>query len=378
MNDKSFKELQNKAIDAQLCLFCGLCVSICPEKSIEFREDGPKLVGECTNCGRCLKACPGLGSPLDKLDKMVFGRNKSEDEDLSGFGISLMDENFVSCDQKILDHGYTGGKLTGILTYLLEKKEIDGAIISVWGEKSPFPWFSWPVIARTREDIIKGAGSKYTFSPNLMPLREVALNRDIDKIAIVGLGCHIQGLRKLQFLDVPYSNFVKKIKYMFGLYCGAPMVSRDDFMAYIARICDVKSQDITAISFKRVSEEFDVEFDLILKEGKKAGKRMNLLELFEIIRQEKSWHRCTFCTDYSAEYADISFGGFHVTSRTEKGDKLLQQVLADGCLVPAPKNELFEQLAKQIDKAASSMKKKNNRKRLNDFKTRGMPIPDYM
>ena len=231
MKEKSFQDLKSQAIDTQLCFYCGLCTAICKEGVIAFKGDGPELVGECIECGQCLEACPGLGAPLEELDKLVFGRTKTEQEDLSGLGIRLMDKNLVSGDKEILSCGYTGGKLTSILAYLLYNKEIDGAIISVWGDSSPFPWFSWPIVVTTRRELIKGAGSKYVFTPNLMALSEVAIRKDIQNCAIVGLGCHIQGLRKIQLLGEPYSHLAQKVKYAFGLYCGAPMMARQDILS---------------------------------------------------------------------------------------------------------------------------------------------------
>jgi coenzyme F420 hydrogenase subunit beta len=190
------------------------------------------------------------------LDRLVFGREKTKEEDLCGFGIYMKDRNLISGDKDIFKIGYTGGKITALLAYLLEKKEIDAAIVSHWGEASPFPWFAWPVIATNRKELIKGAGSKYVFSPVLKALKEVALRDDIERVAIVGLGCHLQGLRKLQYLGQPYSRLVDKITVKFGLYCGAPMVRKQDFMKYVSDLCNVPAEEILHVDFKRVSEAF--------------------------------------------------------------------------------------------------------------------------
>ncbi|MFC1895082.1 Coenzyme F420 hydrogenase/dehydrogenase, beta subunit C-terminal domain [Thermodesulfobacteriota bacterium] len=377
MKEESFQELKRQAVDTQLCIFCGTCVAVCPAGCIAFQADGPQLDGECTECGQCLEACPGLGGPLQQLDQLVFGRVRTEEEDMGGLGIRLADTNLISGDREIRRHGYTGGKLTAVLASLLEKKEIQGAVVSRWGEVSPFPWFAWPVVATTREGLVDGAGSKYVFTPNLMALEEIAARQDIDSIALVGLPCHLQGLRKLELLGEPYSTLAGKVKYAFGLYCGAPMLARDDFMRYVAELCETSSEKIAAVDFHRVSKEFDVAYDLVLKDGEHASKRFNIGELLTGIGRYPRWYRCTLCTDYSAEHADISFGGSHVTPRTKAGNEVVTRALADGWLVPSRPIEHLDKLAEQVDRAMTKMKKEENRRRISEFKNDGKPVPNY-
>lgn len=377
MQEASFDQLKSHVIDTQLCLYCGQCCAVCSTGCISFKNNGPELNGECVACGQCIEACPGLGVPLKKLDRQVFGREQTEEEEKKGLGIYITDRNLVSTNKEIREKGYTGGKLTATIAYLLEKKEIDAAIVSQWGWASPYPWVSWPAIVSTREGVIKGAGSKYVFCPTLMALAEAAGREDIRSIAIVGLGCHMQGLRKLVHLGMPYAGLVKKVTYAFGLYCGAPMVGKEDFLAYIAELNDVSPQDIVSVDFKRVSKEFDIAFDVDLKNGEKVVKQFNIMQLFEVIGRYPRWNRCRFCTDYAAEYADISFGGVHVTCRTAKGEDLVNRAVADGWLAPSEPNELADKGAESVDQSMAGIKKVNNIKRINKYLSQGKPVPNY-
>jgi coenzyme F420 hydrogenase subunit beta len=242
---------------------------------------------------------------------------------------------------------------------------------------SPYPYFAWPLIVTTREALIMGAGSKYVFSPNLMVLDEIAVREDLHSVALVGLGCQIQALRKLQLMGDPCSRLVKKVKYAFGLYCGAPMVSHQDLMEYVAGLCEVPPADIASIDFRRVSMKFDVTYSVILRDGSKAEKRMNLMDVLKLLRHYQTWNRCRLCTDYSADYADISFGGTHVTSRTAAGEELAQRVLAEGYLVAAPPSALMDGISAQVDRNMGRIKKVKNRKRIADYKEKGEPVPNY-
>lgn len=377
MSEESFDQLKKRVIDTQLCLFCGLCSAVCSMECISFGNNGPELNGDCSACGQCLEVCPGFGVPLNALDMKVFGREKTEEEETNGMGIYLSDKNLVSGMKEIREKGYTGGKLTATLAFLLENEEIDAAIVSHWGDSSPYPWVSWPTIARTREDLIKGAGSKYVFSPNLISLGEIAANDDIQTVAMVGLGCHLQGFRKLEFLGKPYEILAKKVKYAFGLYCGAPMVSRDDFLAYIGEFVKVSPHQISRVSFGRVSEEFDVAFEIVLHNGEKREKKLHIRQLLQVITRYQRWYRCRLCTDYSAEYADISFGGVHVTCRTSAGQDVVNRAIENGWLISSEPGKPIDQMAEGADKDFIRMKKISNVKRINTYKQNGKPVPFY-
>ena len=373
----SFENLKREVIDNRLCISCGACVAVCPVGCIAFKGDGPELVEECTSCGLCLQACSGLGAPHDELDRRLFGRVRNEQEDSGGFGIHISDRNLISGDSNLARIGYSGGKVTSLLAYLLEKGEIDGAIISRWGQASPYPWFSWPVISTTREQIIEGAGSKYVFSPVLMALEEVARRKDLGSMALVGLGCHVQGFRKLQLAGDSFEGLTRKVKYVFGLYCGSPIVHQRDFMDYVSKLCGVAPETIASIDFRRVSTEFDVLFQIDLKDGGKVEKRLNLMELFPVIGSYPKWHRCSLCTDYSAEFADISFGGSHVTARTQAGHDLVNQALKDGRLTEFEPIAYLQEMAEQIDRFNIKAKKKRNRARIAELKAKGEAVPNF-
>jgi heterodisulfide reductase subunit A len=47
-------------IDENLCIGCGLCISICPYSAISKDEKGIAKVNEvlCKSCGTCAASCP--------------------------------------------------------------------------------------------------------------------------------------------------------------------------------------------------------------------------------------------------------------------------------------------------------------------------------
>ena len=61
-----------------LCHGCGICVDTCPTNAIKIRiENGqskPHLdKNRCVDCGRCLKACAGVGINISEIANEKFG-----------------------------------------------------------------------------------------------------------------------------------------------------------------------------------------------------------------------------------------------------------------------------------------------------------------
>jgi len=55
-----------------------------------------------------------------------------------------------------------------------------------------------PFIARTKEEIIEASKSKYCPVPANIALKEIMDSKSGEKFAVVGLPCHIQGIRKFE------------------------------------------------------------------------------------------------------------------------------------------------------------------------------------
>ncbi len=57
------------------CDFCGCCVGVCPEDSIELKE-AEILISEetCTNCSKCVWSC--------LIEVLVFNRNGVKKENV--------------------------------------------------------------------------------------------------------------------------------------------------------------------------------------------------------------------------------------------------------------------------------------------------------
>lgn len=102
----------------------------------------------------------------------------------------------------------SGGIITQTFLYLLERKAIDGALVSRMGAALKAETF----IARTPEEIISARGSVYYPVPFFSGVKQ--LLEASGKFAVVGLPCHLKLLRER------YPELQEKIVLSISLFCN--------------------------------------------------------------------------------------------------------------------------------------------------------------
>jgi coenzyme F420 hydrogenase subunit beta len=370
----SFSALKDEVIDAGLCTRCGSCVGVCPDKALKIDDlTGdclPVQVDGCSDCGLCHVGCSGKDVPFAQLNQQVFGRQPSNM--LLGNMLNL----FVghASQRGVRSRGASGGVITAVLKYLLETGKIDGAIVLVMDETTP--WVSKPIIARSVEEIEAAAQSKYSLSPVNTILSQLA---EIEgRFAYVGLPCQVHSLRKLQAAG---HAATLKIEYVIGSYCGN--ILHFDAVRSFLRNNGVESVEEVA--------------DLQYRAGEWPGQMQVTLRSGEVIALKKFYanylipffmvDRCTMCTDLANEFADIACGdawspvyeergkGWSlVMGRTKRGAGLLEE-MADGGYLSL--QGLEEQAAIGMHSHMLDFKKRGSFLRMERREKRGVSVPDY-
>ena len=75
------------------------------------------------------------------------------------------------------------------------RKMIDGAVVAGPGKDM---WKPEPMVAMTSDEILAAAGTKYTFSPNVLTLKEAVRQYGLEKVGTVAIPCQTMGIRKIQ------------------------------------------------------------------------------------------------------------------------------------------------------------------------------------
>lgn len=312
----------NKTLKSDLCTGCGICEGACPFRAITIIVDKgnfrPKIdFNKCTHCGRCVKACPGLGVDLVKLAEKYQSNASKYDKMVGRYEMSFIG---YSNEYEIRYHSASGGMVSQFIIWLLENKKIDGAVVTKFDKENPLLVKTF--IATTREDVISSRSSKY--SP-------VSLNKAVHDIkeasgsryVVVGLPCHIQGIRKLMEID---KKLREKVVGLFGLYCSS---GRSYYLT--EHIFKERGIDSNQLSYFQYRDEGCLGY-LVAKLSTKSQKTIRVINCYSkcVIHDEnliykehyQSYYhplrsffiprRCLFCIDHYAELADICFGDIHI------------------------------------------------------------------
>ena len=328
MKAKIFEDLIKEVHEKGICQECGGCVSFC--SSAEYDIIGykdphtpPEYIhkDQCLKCGICYLICPQthiLDSELNKTYKFT---------DFNSMPIGNYDDIY-SCqatDKEFLENGTDGGVVNSILNFMIEKKLIDGAIVS----KTLAPFSREASFAKSKTDLLQSSGMKLDISSQLEEIQKFStythsipeLNRyKFKKLAVIGTPCQFNTIRCMQDLGVTPSE---NMEICLGLFCYENFYFKKSQVEKFETDFNIKFSDIKKINIKE-----DVIFKL-MDDG--IGEKIIHIPFNHL----KNYMRpaCNACNDFSNIYADISFGGLGssdkyttVITRTEKGKNLFSQV----------------------------------------------------
>ncbi len=326
MPDKpQWRELFSEVVTSGLCTGCAACVIACPHDVLDYddqlgryrpwhldvdggREDCTHGVKGCTSCTR---ACPRFRSWEPEIDVHRVGRERTEDE-VYGVGDVLLAR---ARDPEVAGVGQDGGVVSAMLLYALEHELIDAALVSAL-EGDGSTWRAVPAVARTRADVLATAGSRYTYSANLLAYREAA-DAGAERIALVGMGCMASAPGVMQARKA--GKIARRLSLTIGLLCSKTF---DDaiFDDLFEQRYGIARSSIAKMNIKGV-------FQIWTTDG--GYHEVPLKEAHEFTREG-----CVRCPDFAAEHADISAGGIGAFGdwtllivRTDLGRTLIQALL---------------------------------------------------
>ena len=270
--------------------------------------------------------------------------------------------------------GASGGMISAILIWMLNRGWIDGAVVT--GMSKEKPWLAQSFIATTPDEILEAAQSKYIITSVNEILPEIAAFKG--KLAYVGLPGQIQSIRKLQFAG---DSAVANIKYIFGPFYGNTL----HFSSVRSFLKSYKIKDYTNISklyFRYGEWPGNMRVEMTDGRAVELPKfHANYLIPFHILKNS------LLCTDLSNEFTDISGGdawapvyeergkGFSmVISRNDTGKEILLQMEKEGliALTPISIDEAITMHSHGYD-----LKKRGTFIRIRFRKMLGLPVPDY-
>ena len=342
---KSFTNLIHDVQEPGLCHRCGGCVTFCSAVNfgaLELDADGkPRYADEdkCIECGLCYTICPEIDE-LNEETKQKLGWSPP-------IGRVIETTLARAIDESIRAKATDGGVVTALLVHLFKSGKIDGAIVT----RQAGPFQREPFLAMSEADIRDAAGFFFDTSHGMKRFSDYYLTysqfrefhpliqKGLQRVAFVGTPCQIRAVRRMQILNIIPAD---SIKFCLGLFCSGNFVFGEKQREKLAEIGGFQWADVSKVNIK-------TDLMVHLKSG--VTKHIMLDEL-EFMKR----FACYFCPDYSAEYADLSFGGIGaaegwttVITRTPVG----RAVMADA----RSKAIEVDRQEKQAGAAANALKK---------------------
>lgn len=315
--------LDTQVIRPGLCTGCGACQGMCPYwDSVDGRT---VCYFDCERKdGRCQRFCPRMPTDLEALRRQFFPADTILPEIGPFRGLYLT----RATDASIRAGAQHGGTMTALVELALREGLIDSAVLT----RSRGGLEPEGVLATSAEQIRACSGSSFQVPPTLSVLNRALHENRYRSIGVVGTPCKTLAVYKMKARPLAENdNHAGNIGMVFGLFCGWGL-DWDGLRTLTAKYAEperVEHMDIPPSKYH----------SLELREGGKTVS-VSLDEVTPLVRSG-----CRYCTDMTAEFADLSVGGARsadgwtvdkgwnqVIVRSEKGQQLLDLARQKGVL----------------------------------------------
>ncbi len=261
-------------------------------------KDPPPHRDLCTDCGvsrssqpkRCATACQFIAPDYPAMERQVHGRaRRPHQADEQFFG------PYQILNRAALKTPAAGAQWTGITTRiaqrLLEEKMVDAVLTMAPDEEDR--WRPVPVLITDPQDMERCRGMRMGYAP-LLALLEPALQKGMERIAVIGIPCQVYALRALE-KELGF----KKI-YVIGTPCS-DNTTTERFHEFL-KLLTPKPETITYLEFC-ADYHVEIRFD----SGKKKRIPFLMLPLSKL-PQDFFPLTCRTCVDYTNVLSDITVG----------------------------------------------------------------------
>ncbi|NVO19643.1 MAG: Coenzyme F420 hydrogenase/dehydrogenase, beta subunit C-terminal domain [Bacteroidetes bacterium] len=375
MSAKSIDQLRS-VIGHNLCNRCGSCVGL-SAGSIVFGDKTasylPEIVREPDTllADSIWEACPGKN-----FDFQLYRRKYYPQDTPFHVYTGPYKKIFIgySRQEDIRRAAASGGVLSSILIWLLEKKLIDGAVVTGMSEAEP--WLCKSFIATTPDQVLSASQSKYIITSVNEILPDIEAFKG--KLAYVGLPGQIQSIRKLQAINHPS---VQNIKYILGPFYGNTL-HFSSIESFLRSYGEKNYRKIKKLYFRYGEWPGNMRIEMENERVIELPKfHANYLIPFHILKNS------LLCTDLSNEFTDISGGdawapvyeergkGFSmVIARSAQGLEILEALQKEGRM---QLDEIGLQEAIDMHSHGYDLKKRGSFIRIRFRELLGLPVPDF-
>jgi coenzyme F420 hydrogenase subunit beta len=360
----------------RLCVGCGACVPLCPEKKIRMenkRDDGlrPRLdTAGCESCNECVKICPGVG-----FDHGIMPERKLDASELMKcWGPILEIWEGHAADPEVRFQGSSGGLATALAAYCLEKRSMGGVLHT--GPDPDQPLKNKTHFSRSRAELLERTGSRYAPAS---PCDGINLIEAASGLSVfIGKGCDVQAIQKAQRIR---PELDAKVGLAIGIFCaGTPS---EQATLDLIKKGGLNYGDVAEIRYR--GRGWPGNFTVRLAGEELERMTLPYMEAWGFLQKYRPY-RCYLCPDSTGEFADISCGdpwyrekkvdelGYSlVLVRTKRGKHILEGAIDSGYVVLEKRDPAV------LEESQKGMLEKRGAiwGRLLAMKLFGIPTPHY-
>ena len=361
-------------VDRDMCLGCGACVVACNEHgvSLELVEPAglrPSFSSTCASCSDCLDICPAIA--VDGAAAVPSGASREAwDEDV-GYTLEIWEGH--AADPEIRHRGSSGGALTALSLYCLEREGMEFVLHSSAGHDTP--WLNETRRSRTRAELLDAAGSRYAPASPCDGLDSIA--RAQAPCVFVGKPCDVSAVHALR-ARTPALD--RRLGLVMTFFCAGTPATRGtlDLLQHMG----VDPEDVGRVRYR--GHGWPGRFSVTHGED---GREDSL-------PYETAWNRlarhtplrCQLCPDGLGRLGDIACGdGWHrygagagpghslILVRTDRGREILGRAREAGYL------RLERADVEAVRRAQPSLldKRRTLQGRLGALRALGIPVPRF-
>ena len=372
---RKIKRLQD-VVEWRLCLGCGACAYVCPERKIEMVDvvdEGrrPRATdGGSLDCKDSLDVCPAVG--LDQSASMA--RPGILPKAFASFGPVLEIWEGHAADPEIRFKGSSGGALTALSFHCLENEGMAG-VLQI-GQDPDDAARNSTRLSRTRDELMACTGSRY--APASVCERLDLVENAAGPCVVIGQPSEISALRKVLGKK---AGLAEKVGLTLSFFCAGSPSTRGtlDLMGRYK----VEPEKVEYLRYRGFG--WPGFFSTRAKGEEATLEHLVYGEAWAFLQKYRPYSTHLF-PDGSGEDADISCGdpwyrpveaGEHGSSlivvRTERGREIFKRAMAAGVVVAKPAS--YEQLAKSQENL--TRKRGAVWGRLLAFRLLGVPAPRF-
>lgn len=313
------------------CTHCGVCVGVCPGGALDLDQRSiPYLArpGACTICRLCENVCPGREIDFNSLLRL----SQVGEEPAGRYNPLLgpLRETLLAIDARpgAVALSSSGGAITALMRFALKSGRVDAVCGTAPDPRDPTRFVA--ALVTDPSDLEAGRQAKYQVIPVGALLRGVAPFR---RVAFVGPGCQVAGVRKAQAL-IP--DLRKKVAYVVGFFCSTANLDYGATEFMLRKGCGYDPAEVARLEFRHGPYP-----GAFRAERRGGGACLIPKDDYKWLYALYTERRCMACVDFTAELADISFGDpFGACTRpdgqsagvvrTRRGAGLIEAALAAG------------------------------------------------